>query len=86
MNTPIICFTETQTTNSSDISELEKLLPTHRVLRNDNEDKFKSLIILHMYCFKGNETDNYDGVTYVHFMSMVSLFNFRMLHVMLFGV
>ena len=78
--TPIVCFTETQTTNYSGLSELETCLPIHKVFRNDNDDKHKSLIILYnKCCFKCEEIDYYDVVTYAHFSSMISSLNFKLL-------
>ena len=41
---PIVCFTETQTITSTDLSALEQFFPIHNILRNDNHDKYCHIV------------------------------------------
>lgn len=46
--------------------------PSHELLRNDNEDKYRSLAVLYnTFCFKCDDTENYNGVMYVQFSSVL---------------
>ena len=70
---PIICYTDTQTTQNTRIPILANILESCNVLRNDNQDKFKSLLIMYnKSVFECIQSESFDGFMFLVLKSKVS--------------